>query len=158
MSNSPGFRRRHYPLQGRSPTAIYHSDVNAEWQVDNQPLILKNVQATRAKIVNVFTVLLGEEHHASEFGSLIQLRLMEGITTRIAALIRVDTIIALREQLSDEISLLANECAVRELTENEGGDGYAVDIVYAPKPNGPVDRFTHSLRRAALGLPNRTLR
>ena len=146
--DSPMFRTRVRSLVAPVGTPIYHKDVNADWRIDGQPLTVLDTNATKRKIANTLIVLVGEEPFEPHYGSLITWRVFENITDRTSYLVEGDTIDALSNFMSDEITVNHQQCRVTPLYDD---DGYFIQLVYQELAGGAAEGWAFNLTRTMLG-------
>jgi phage baseplate assembly protein W len=127
-----------------APPLTFALDLNAEFNGEDEPLVVSNQVALRQKIGNILGVLIGEEHFEPTFGSLIQFRLFDPVGDMTAFNIRFDTIDAIATFMSPDVQVNHSLCSVQPLPD---GDGYAVDLVYSARGSRVVDPFKFRLMR-----------
>lgn len=145
--DTPMFRRAHRAPQTRIQQPTYRKDLNGNWTQDENRLLVTENTAIKQKIQNVLFVLVGEEFFEPTFGSLVPLRLFEGVTDRIAFLLEGDTIGAVGTFMRDEVEVNHAQCSIEALSDDEG---FKITLVYREKLREPVE-WRFKLRKADLG-------
>lgn len=146
-TDSPMFRRAHRAPQTRVQQPVYRKDLNANWMMDENRLLVTENTALKQKIQNVLFVLVGEEPFEPTFGSLVPYRLFEGVTNRIAFLLEGDTVGAIGTFMKTEVEVNHSQCAIEALSDDEG---YQITLVYRELLKEPVE-WRFKLRKADLG-------
>lgn len=123
-------------------TPIYYKDVNANYTLNDKGINVIDSDAIRQKLMNILSVIPGEEHFEPLWGSRIPYRLFEPINGRTAFLMEFDTVTAAHSFMSADIEVLHNQCSVTPMDDE---DGYVIDLVYTEKRNRIVDRFRFRL-------------
>lgn len=123
----PDIRITRGALESRVSTTPASVDVNICWKNPDSSILIYNSDATKQKIVNILSTLVGEEHFEPEWGSLLPLRLWEPSQQSLTLLLKRDIIDALRIHLEGIIYVYHGLCRIFPYPDQES---YTVLLVY----------------------------
>lgn len=121
-------------------------DVNADYTLDNNQLVVENEVAVRGQILTVLGTPLGSEDFLPGFGSNLPKRIMDPINDMNAWLCTQDTIGALRIWMKDRIHIIQPGSAIFPLDE-EVGDGYGINLIYEIIKSRQVTNYNFQMLR-----------
>ena len=134
-------------LRPPTPIPLRNIDVNAEFNGAEQPILVTDIRAIRQKLMNIFSVVPGEEHFEPTWGSLIPYRLFETVTQGTALNIEFDTISAAHRFMNTDIQVLHGQSSVKEL---DTGDGYLIELVAKPRNSRSLSSFRFRLMSSSI--------
>jgi phage baseplate assembly protein W len=121
---------------GRLNTAIlqdkivFYKDLNNKYLDQSQltPLILTDLEAIEAQMINVLVTPIGTEPFMPTYGSMLYYRISEPINVETAYLLEIDTIEALKMWMSDRITVYMGGTYITPYTEE---DAYDIQVAYS---------------------------
>lgn len=112
-----------------SPTLVKEirfRDINPDFTLNNDDIILTEHKAVQAQMRHVLSTVLGSESFDPFFGSMFPLRLYEPISAITGYTLELDTYVAINRCMGGVVSVYPNVSIV-PLTQE---DGYQVDLPY----------------------------
>lgn len=108
---------------------ITFRDLNCDYLLNHSQnkLMLDNNLAVRNQIKNLLSTTVGTEDFEPNYGSNIPYRIMEPISKFTAHLLKMDTIIAIQDWMSDRVRVHMSGAAVVPLASE---DGYNINLPY----------------------------
>jgi hypothetical protein len=110
----------------KSVVAVRFRDLNPDYSLDVNPLIIEEKKAIEGQIRNVLSTIIGSEDFEPTYGCDLPLELYEPISPLTGFLLESDVIVALGTWMGGVISVGANLTIVA--LEDE--DGYTINIPY----------------------------
>ena len=111
---------------------IFYRDINRNFlnEAKVKPLILTDLDAIQAQMINVLVTPTGTEEFMPTYGSLLPFRLGEPMNVQTSFLLEEDTHIALDKWMKEHIIVYMNGVYVTPVYEY---DYYDIEIPYRPK-------------------------
>lgn len=121
-------------------------DINADYTLDDQQLIIEDEKAVRGQILNLLGTPLGTEDFLPNYGSNLPYRIMEGINDTTAWLATNDTIGAINTWMRSRVRVIQPGSEVFPLDETFG-EGYGINLIYEIIQSRIVSNFNVQVLR-----------
>lgn len=110
---------------------IFYKGLNPNFrnELRIKPLILKDIDAIQAQMINILKTPIGSEYFLPDYGSNIYYRIGDPMNAETAYLLELDTISALSKWMAGHIEVFLNSSYVTPIYEE---DAYDIAVAYAP--------------------------
>lgn len=110
---------------------IFYKGINPNFrnEIKLKPLILNDIDAIQAQMINILKTPIGSEYFMPDFGSNIYYRLGDPINMETSFLLEQDTVEALSKWMGGHIEVYLNSSYVTPIYEE---DAYDIAVAYSP--------------------------